>query len=348
MTGAPLPSSRATDAFERRVARGLAALAPANAPLEGMPLVVACSGGADSTAALIAVSRSRGPDDAPVVAACFDHGLRPAREVAADRAAVDAVAERLGRRVLYGSVSDSGAPARRAGSEAAAREARYRWLADACAEAGAVRCVTGHTLDDQAETVLLRLTRGAGSPGVAAMAPEAPWPVPCEGGRLRLLRPLLGVRREEARAYLESLELQPRLDPTNDLLTFDRNRLRHRVLPQLRAVNPRAEEALARFALLARRDDEALEAWAEREAGKLVRMEVKTVAIRRRELLALPEAVSSRLLRRAAGEVGIALEGAQVEQLLHIARRRGARLSLTGGAAEVVGEELLIRPTREN
>ena len=262
--------------------------------------------------------------------------------------AVDAVAERLGRRVLYGSVSDSGAPARRAGSEAAAREARYRWLADACAEAGAVRCVTGHTLDDQAETVLLRLTRGAGSPGVAAMAPEAPWPVPCEGGRLRLLRPLLGVRREEARAYLESLELQPRLDPTNDLLTFDRNRLRHRVLPQLRAVNPRAEEALARFALLARRDDEALEAWAEREAGKLVRMEVKTVAIRRRELLALPEAVSSRLLRRAAGEVGIALEGAQVEQLLHIARRRGARLSLTGGAAEVVGEELLIRPTREN
>ena len=346
MSSQPLPSNRATGAFERRVAHALRSLAPPDAPLEAIPLVVACSGGADSTAALVAVSRSRRPQDAPVVAACFGHGLRPAEEAALDAAAVDAVAERLGRRVLHGSTADIAVAEAGVGSEAAARDARYRWLARACVEAGAGYCVTGHTLDDQAETLLLRLTRGAGALGIASMAADAPWPVPCEGKTLRLLRPLLGIRREEAHAYLEALGLRPRLDSTNELLTFQRNRLRHRVLPELRALNPRAEEALARFATLARRDDRALEDWAQREAETLLSVHGDTAAIQRRELLALPEAVSSRLLRRAADAVGVALEGEQIETLLGIARRRGARLSLAGGEAEVVEREIRIRRSR--
>jgi len=346
MSSEPLPSNRATGAFERRVARALRALAPPDATFRATPLVVACSGGADSTAALVAVSRSRGPHDAPVVAARFDHGLRPAEEEALDGDAVGSVAERLGRSVLHGSTANVVAPEPSTGSEAASRVARYRWLASACVEAGATYCVTGHTLDDQAETVLLRLTRGAGALGIASMAPDAPWPVPCGTEPLRLLRPLLRIRREEASAYLEALGLQPRLDSTNELLTFQRNRIRHRVLPELRAVNPLAEEALARFAALARRDDGALEDWAEREAETLLRVHGDAAAIQRRELLALPEAVSSRLLRRAADTVGVALEGEQIEALLRIARRRGARLSLAGGEAEVVERELHIRRSR--
>ncbi len=340
MSADSLPTSRLTGAFERRVARALAPLAPPDAPL-----VVACSGGADSTAAFVAVSRMRVAGTASVVAACFDHGLRRPEETALDRAAVDAVAERLGREVLHGSVSDLERVPPESGSEAAAREGRYRWLAIACAEVCVSHCVTGHTLDDQAETVLLRLTRGAGTLGAAAMTADAPWPVPCEGGAPRLLRPLLGMRREAARAYVDELGLEVRADPTNEQLTFDRNRVRLRVLPELRAVNPRADEALARFANLASRDHQALESWAAREAQRLLSVEAETVAVRRRELLALPEAVSSRVLRQAAGLVGISLSGDQVERLLDIARRRGGRCSLAGGEARVVDAELRIRCT---
>ncbi len=330
MTADSLPATRGTAAFERRVARALEAVVAKDAPL-----LVACSGGPDSIAALIAISRSRGPDDGTVVAAHFDHGLRPAAATALDRAAVDAVAALLGRRVLHGAAADEGGLA--GGSEAVAREARYRWLASACAEAGARYCATGHTLDDQAETVLLRLTRGAGTAGAAAMAAGARWPVPCEGPELQVLRPLLGVRRQETHGYLEMLGVESRLDATNELIAFDRNRVRHRVLPELRAINPRAEEALARFAILAREDDEALESWAAREAVAITAIEASVVLVQRRALLKLPRAVSSRLLRRAAADVGLNLDGEQVVQLLRIARRRGARLSLAGGEA-VVGE----------
>ena len=342
MSAEPLPSNRATGAFERRVARSLDALAPHDAPL-----LVACSGGPDSTAALVAVARARGPDGPPLVAACFDHGLRPPREAALDRAAVEAVAARLGRAVLSGSASDieSGPASGAGGPEAAARDARYRWLAQACAQAGVAHCVTGHTLDDQAETVLLRLTRGTGTLGAAGMAATSPWPVPCEEGPLRVLRPLLGLRREQASAYLEALGLEARLDPTNELLNLDRNRVRRRVLPELRALNPRVEEALARFAALARSDEEELSAAAEREAERLLLVRGDTAVLRRRPLLALPDAIASRLLRRAAAAVGVDVDGGQVRQLLRISGRRGARLSLAGGEAEVVGDELRIVAT---
>lgn len=158
MTVDSLPATRGTAAFERRVARALEAVVAKDAPV-----LVACSGGPDSMAVLISISRSRGPDDGAVVAAHFNHELRPAAATALDGAAVDAVAALLGRRVLHGAAADVGGLA--GGSEAAAREARYGWLAKACAESGARHCATGHTLDDQAETVLLRLTRGAGTAG---------------------------------------------------------------------------------------------------------------------------------------------------------------------------------------
>ena len=336
-----LARNRATGAFERRVARALAALQPPRTPL-----VVACSGGPDSMAALVAVARARA-GEGPVLAACFDHGLRPEEETRADRAAVAALAAHLSVRCVAGSARAEAAGALR--SEAAGRAARYGWLARVTREAGASACVTGHTLDDQAETVLLRLTRGAGLAGAAGMAASAPWPVPHDavgaGPALRVLRPLLERRRSEVEAYLEALGLErlglaPRRDPSNEALTFDRNRIRHRVLPELRKLNPRVDELLAGFAARARSDDEALEAWAEREAERLVRVEACTARIQRRALRALPEAVATRLLRGAAAAVGLRLHASQTGQLLRIAGRRGARLSLAGGRAWVEGAEL--------
>ncbi len=323
------------------MARALGAFAA-----DAAPLLVACSGGPDSSAALVAVARSRErAGGGEVVAATFDHGLRPSSETKADRAAVEALAARLGLRCLAGSARTP-----LAASEAAAREARYRWLGGVAREIGAVAGVAGHTLDDQAETVLLRLTRGTGLAGAAGMADAAPWPVAIEEEEarppLRLLRPLLGMRRGEIEGDLDALGLaalglEPRIDPSNELLTFDRNRVRRRVLPQLRRLNPRVEEALAGFANRARRDDEALGAWAKAEAVRLVRFDGATALIERRGLGALPEAVSTRVLRDAAARLGLVLHAGQLEALLRIAGRGGARLDLAGGRARV--EETVLR-----
>lgn len=327
------PSNRLTSAFERRVRGALEAHVA-----HEEPVLVACSGGPDSTAAVIAVARSRAGERS-VTVANFDHGMRSEAEAAADRAAVEALAARLGVPAICGHASGLGAHT----SEAAAREARYRWLAEACRASGTRHCVTGHTLDDQSETVLMRLARGAGLSGAAGMAAAAPWPVDCGAGDLQLVRPLLGVRRMEVLAYLDALGVEPQLDTTNELVTFDRNRIRHRVLPELRAINPRVDEALTHFAAVARRDDEALDAWAGKEAAGLVRVEGDQAVVARAALRALPPGVAARVLRRAAAGVGIALDGAQLETLLRIVHRRGSRLSLAGATATVEDDAVLIQ-----
>ena len=147
--------------------------------------------------------------------------------------------------------------------------------------------------------------------------------------------------------YLESLGLtgegrSPRHDASNDDLAFSRNRIRHRVMPELEALNHRAAEALARFAGHARRDDEALEAWAEREAAVLLRVEGRAARIERRALAALPDAVALRVIRRAAAAVGLSVDAEQAAGVLAIAARRGAHLDLRGGAASTDGEAVWI------
>jgi tRNA(Ile)-lysidine synthase len=124
--------------------------------------------------------------------------------------------------------------------EAHAREARYRAFAEMLAEGDAV--ATAHHLDDQAETLLLALLRGSGVNGLAAMPARAAL------GRGHLLRPLLGVERDALRAYAEEHRLQWLDDPANAVLAFDRNRLRHQILPLLRERWPAASSTIARSA----------------------------------------------------------------------------------------------------
>lgn len=337
--------TRSTAAFERRVGSVLGEDVAA-----GSTLLVACSGGPDSTAALVAVARLLQAAGGRAVAAHFNHGIRDEAETAADLAYVEWLAGCLGVPVLAGGESTVGAGG---ASEAEAREARYRWLASAARDAGAGGCVTGHTLDDQAETVLLRLARGTGLGGAAGMDVDAPWPVACEAAHaetpLRVLRPLLGIGRVDVAVYLDALglageERAPRRDASNDDLSFSRNRVRHRVMPELEALNHRAAEALARFAGHARRDDAALEAWAEREAAALMRVEDGAARLERRALAELPEAVALRLVRRAAKAVGLSVDADQAGGVLAIAARRGARLDLGGGAAWTDDEAVWFGP----
>src|SRR5205085_11010695 len=123
-------------------------------------------------------------------------------------------------------------------TEDAARIARYEFLRRAAREIGATAIATGHTRDDQAETVLLHLARGSGLAGLAGMRPL----------RDGIARPLLAIGREDTVAVCRASRIRSRTDPTNRSLRFARNRVRLEVLPKLAKINPRASEAVARFA----------------------------------------------------------------------------------------------------
>ncbi|MFL6130595.1 MAG: tRNA lysidine(34) synthetase TilS [Mycobacteriales bacterium] len=257
-------------------------------------VLVACSGGADSVALAAATAVEAPKLDVPAGLVTVEHGLQAGS--AEQAAAVAGLGRRLGLdpvRVCAAEVGTAGGP------EAAARTARYAALSAVLESVGdgaasprtGWAVLLGHTLDDQAETVLLGLGRGSGPRSVAGMRPvDGCW-----------LRPLLGVRREQTRDACAAEGLPVWDDPHNADPRFTRARLRAEVLPLLEDVLAGgAAEALARTAELLRDDLDALDALAATVAGAMIdRRTVDAVA-----LAAHPRAVRTRVLRdwiRAAG-----------------------------------------------
>ncbi len=240
-----------------RVVRAFAdALARHRERLAGGPLVLGVSGGPDSLAMLLAAVSLPAERRPELIVAHFSHGIRP-EDDEREAALVARAAEARGC-VFHGGAADVPAlvAERRESLEAVARDARYAFLARAAAAHGATAVAVAHTLDDQAETVLLRLTRGAGLRGAAAMGE---WTVRRADGRpLRLLRPLLGVRRAETLQVCAEAGIESAEDPSNRALDLARNRVRHNVLPELGRLNPDVHAALARFAETAAETQEAL------------------------------------------------------------------------------------------
>jgi tRNA(Ile)-lysidine synthase len=232
--------ARAPAALRLVADRAAKALAAAGGPAAGEGLAAAVSGGADSLALLHALRTLAGPRRWRLAVVTVDHGLRPGS--AADAAFVADHAKALGLAARVEALAPADlARHRAAGQEGAARAARYEALWRAAGELGCGWLATGHTLDDQAETVLLQLLRGAGPEGLAGMT--------VRNGRL--LRPLLGVRRAETRACCAAVGVRWREDPTNQEPGPLRNRVRQRLLPLLEELRPGAAAALARTAALA-------------------------------------------------------------------------------------------------
>jgi tRNA(Ile)-lysidine synthase len=261
-------------------------------------LILAVSGGPDSTALLLLAARwrkalGRGPD---LIAVTIDHGLRP--DARLEALAVRRLARSLG--VAHRTLRWTGRkPA--TGVQQAARVARYRLLAAAARRAGASHVLTGHTLDDQAETVLIRLARGSGVAGLAAMDRRSP--VPGCGDGLVLVRPLLGISKARLAASLAGVATAQ--DPSNGDPRFTRVRLRG-AMPAL------AGEGLSarRLALLAqrvRRADTALEAAVDQAAAALAAAPWRAggpISLAAQEFRALPDEIALRLLGRAVARVG--------------------------------------------
>jgi tRNA(Ile)-lysidine synthase len=296
--------------------RAAKALAAAGAPAAGDGVAVAVSGGADSLALLHALRALAGPRDWRLAVVTVDHGLRPGS--AADAAFVADHAKALGLPVRVCTLGPADLePHRQAGPEGAARAARYAALWPATDDLGCSWLATGHTLDDQAETVLLQLLRGAGPDGLAGMA--------VRGGRL--LRPLLGARRADTRACCAAIGLEWREDPTNAGDGPLRNRVRQRLLPLLEELRPGAAQALARTAALAADEREWLDPlvaealaatlaggvdsqappnppWATLPDGAPTTRGGGTARLDADALAALPVALARRVVREAARQAG--------------------------------------------
>jgi tRNA(Ile)-lysidine synthase len=208
-------------------------------------VVVAISGGCDSVALLRAMTALKTSGAGRLCAAHLNHQLRP--EADEDEQFVVELCQRLGVTCEVGRAAvDQLAAHSGDGLEAAARAARYRFLQETAGRLGARFVATAHTADDQAETILHRILRGTGIRGLAGLARA--WPL----GHATLIRPLLGVRRTELRAYLDALAQPCRHDRSNADLRFTRNRLRHQTMPQLRRhFNSGLTEALLRLGALA-------------------------------------------------------------------------------------------------
>jgi tRNA(Ile)-lysidine synthase len=213
-------------------------------------VVLAASGGADSTAMVGLLCSAGLIERRSAVVANFDHRLRGEGAAQRDLGAVEDLCRRFGLALETGAWD---APAR---GEAAARAARYGFLGEVAARASALVVVTGHTQDDQIETVMLNTLRGAGPYGLAGMAADAPWPL--GGNGPRVLRPLLDVERAETRAYCDACGLRYVDDPTNDDLSFRRNRVRKELMAQLDEMPDARREVLA-MAERTRRGVETLE-----------------------------------------------------------------------------------------
>ena len=243
---------------------------------------VALSGGPDSLA-LTGIAASMRPTTALIV----DHGLQP--DSSAVAATAQHQAEKLGcvaAHVLWVEVDGPGGP------EAAARDARYRALADARHDRPVL---LAHTLDDQAETVLLGLGRGSGARSIAGMRPyDPPW-----------CRPLLGVRRELTHAACVELGVSAWDDPHNIDRRFTRSRLRHEVLPLLEAVlGGGVAEALARTATALRADTELIDSLIDRAMNTAATND----GLDARALTALPDPVRRGVIRNwliAGGAIGL-------------------------------------------
>ncbi len=308
---------------------------------------VAVSGGADSVALLRLLLELRKELGLVLSVTHFNHKLRGA-EAERDETFV----EELARKFHLEFLCERGDVARQAatqstGIEAAARAMRYEFFRSLLSEGKLDRVATAHTLDDQAETVLLRIGRGAGTRGLAGIYPRLSVPGP-QSSDAAIIRPLLGIRRPELEKYLRQIGQSWREDKSNRDLRFTRNRVRHGVLPRLeRALNPSVRESLAEAAEIARAEEDYWQA----EVAKIL-PEIWDAPNRRLQLARLsrlPLAMQRRVVRGAVETLGLRLEFAHVEETLAVASgaEKSANLPV-GWRAERTNNGLSFQPADGN
>ncbi len=327
----------------------------------GERVCAAVSGGADSVALLLALvaanAEERGGLGVGLTAVHVHHGLR-GEAADGDMEFVRALCERLGVRLHEWRVDVAGRMEKEKETlEEAARNLRYAVFRELMVSGEADVIATAHTLDDQAETVLMKLLRGAWTEGLGGISPVVQafdilqTHVPKAGhgspGSVagRIVRPLLDVRRGEIEEYLRAEGQAWREDATNADVAFTRNRVRHELLPVLKEYNPEVVRALGNLAEIAREEEER---WRRELArilpqvllpGKPVRGGGRaagagqSVAVELQRLRGMDRAMQRRVVRAAARELGVAMSFDETERVLLLSAQSGpgGRLELHAG-----------------
>ncbi len=310
----------------------------------GMRVAVACSGGADSVALLRTLLDRRNELGLVLSVAHLNHGIRGA-EADVDAAFVEALAGKFDLPFhLRRADTPAAAELNRQGLEETARSLRYAWFWELLAQGHADAMVTAHTLDDQAETVLHRLLRGAWTEGLGGIFPvlEPESKTSYRPAKPLILRPLLSTTRRDIETYLRTIQQPWREDSTNCDTAYTRNRLRHELIPMLAEYNPGIQNQLAHLAALAR-DEETY--W----QGELVRLlpslllpgkavrgggratdtlrGADSLAIEIERLRALHPALRRRVLRAAADRLGCLLDFNNTERILDLCGFAGSEVA---------------------
>jgi tRNA(Ile)-lysidine synthase len=324
-------------------------------PLSGETVVVAVSGGADSTALLLAIEELKSHNKlfTNICVAHLDHRLR--KSSSKDSKWVEDLARKLGFRSVIGrSKVAENARAASDNLEQAAREARYAFLERTAKKVAADYVLTAHTMDDQAETVLLRLMRGSAGVGLGGM--EALRPLG-KNSSIKLVRPLLWARRADTEDYCRIRKTQFLFDEMNDDLSFARVKVRKQLLPLMQSFNNRIVEALSRTASQLREDGAVLF----NDADALLRRaavstqqgdETKTPALDVKVLAGAPPALRRRALRQWLSNARGSARRLEMVHLIAVEKlldgKGGGRLVELPGGARVRRERNRLEFEREN
>lgn len=292
----------------------------------GDKVLVAFSGGQDSMVLLELLLELRRDMPIGIVVAHFNHRLRP--DAGDDEAFAKAAARKRRLPVITGSRNVRlYAKRRRLNLEEAARELRYEFLRKAARRVGATKIATGHTLTDQAETVLMRLVRGTGVLGLGGIAP---------GPDDMLIRPLLEVERAETEAFLLQRGIPFRTDETNLDCRILRNRIRLETLPAFARVDPSVARHLGRLAALARDEEELLGKVTATAWQELARRDGDVFSIDALALADLPRALARRVVRKLLSGLPGGLRGVSFEEVEGI-------LALKEGKEKTLGKRRILR-----
>jgi len=300
---------------------------------EGSRLLLAVSGGPDSTCLLHVLFRLRQELGVELHIAHIDHRLRGV-ESGADAAYVEKLAAGLSvPATIEKRDVKTYQKEKRISLEEAAREVRYRFLADVAGNIGADYIVTGHTLDDQVETILMHIVRGTGTRGLVGLKPYSQWQL--DGRSIIVVRPLLEVSRQQTADYCKENKLMPRLDTSNLSLSHLRNRIRQQLLPLLESYNPGVIEALLRTAAIANDEIAFFDAEVTRLWPAVVVQEEGMITLKKESFNKLPRAIKQHLIRAAIEHILGSLKDIETRHiegiLAMLDKPAGKQINLPGG-----------------
>ncbi len=296
-------------------------------------LLVAVSGGPDSVCLLHILAGLREELGIELHAAHLDHRLRGS-ESEEDARYVSRLVGQLGvPATIQARDVNEYRLQHRLSPEEAAREIRYTFLAEVAGSIGTDCVATGHTADDNAETILMHLIRGAGTLGLTGLQPRSQWRSP--ENSLTIIRPFLPVNRRETEDYCSKHHLEPRTDSSNLSMSPLRNKIRRQLLPLLESYNPRIREALLRTARIAGDDLAVLDGEGDRWWDSIAEKRDGAVVLDKEKLLGLAAGLQRLLLRRAIKEIAGDLkdvEAIHIEAMMEaLGKPAGKLVSLPGG-----------------